>query len=73
VVCFRVRPAGVPEDALDGLNRRVLSAVQLGGRAFLAGTTVDGRFALRACVVNPGSSVNDADAVLAEVTAAMSA
>jgi hypothetical protein len=48
----------------------VLSAVQLGGRAFLAGTTVDGRFALRACVVNPGSSVNDADAVLAEVTAA---
>jgi len=73
VVCFRVRPAGVPEDALDELNRRVLSAVQLGGRAFLAGTTVDGRFALRPCVVNPGSSVDDADAVLAEVTAALSA
>jgi hypothetical protein len=32
----------------------VLKAVQLGGRAFLAGTTVDGAFALRACIVNPG-------------------
>ena len=32
----------------------MLKAVQLGGRAFLAGTSVDGAFALRACIVNPG-------------------
>jgi aromatic-L-amino-acid/L-tryptophan decarboxylase len=68
VVCFRCRPAGWPYDDLDTLNRQVLSAVQLGGRAFLAGTTVNGAFSLRACVVNPGSSADDADAVLAEVS-----
>jgi aromatic-L-amino-acid decarboxylase len=45
--------------------------VQLGGRAFLAGTTVDGVFALRACVVNPGSGSADADAVIAEVRSAL--
>jgi aromatic-L-amino-acid decarboxylase len=69
VVCFRHRPAGMDPARLDsagldragldraGLdrhNRAVLRAVQLGGRAFLAGTTVDGVFALRACIVNPG-------------------
>jgi aromatic-L-amino-acid/L-tryptophan decarboxylase len=71
VVCFRAEPAGVSGDALDALNQRVLTDVQLGGRAFLAGTTVDGVFALRACVVNPGSGGADADAVVAEVRAAL--
>jgi glutamate/tyrosine decarboxylase-like PLP-dependent enzyme len=75
VVCFRCRPTTWAGDraALDDLNRQVLSAVQLGGGAFLAGTTVDGVVALRACVVNPGSTAADADAVLAEVRAALRA
>jgi aromatic-L-amino-acid/L-tryptophan decarboxylase len=74
VVCFRCRPVDWSGDdaALDALNRRVLSAVQLGGRAFLAGTTVDGVFALRACVVNPGTSAADADALVSEVEMALS-
>lgn len=74
VVCFRCRPVGWSGDdhALDALNRQVLSAVQLGGDAFLAGTRVDGVTALRACVVNPGSSAADADAVLGVVRAALS-
>ncbi|MBF9131224.1 aminotransferase class V-fold PLP-dependent enzyme [Plantactinospora sp. S1510] len=74
VVCFRCRPAGWAGDgaALDALNRQVLSAVQLGGRAFLAGTSVDGVFALRACVVNPGSDGADVDALLTEVRTALS-
>jgi hypothetical protein len=50
----------------------VLKDVQLGGRAFLAGTTVDGVFALRACFVNPGSGAADAGAIVAEVRAALS-
>jgi aromatic-L-amino-acid decarboxylase len=64
VVCFRHRPAGLDSAGLDsagldsaGLDRHnqaVLRAVQLGGRAFLAGTSVSGAFALRACIVNPG-------------------
>jgi aromatic-L-amino-acid decarboxylase len=74
VVCFRCRPVDWAGDdqALDALNRRVLSVVQVGGHAFLAGTIIDGVFALRACVVNPGSSGADADAVLAEVRAVLS-
>src|SRR5258708_35052763 len=68
VVCFRCRPVNWPGDgqALDTLNRQVLSAVQVGGHAFLAGTAINGMFALRPCVVNPGNSAVDADAVLAE-------
>jgi glutamate/tyrosine decarboxylase-like PLP-dependent enzyme len=64
VVCFRHRPAGMDPAGtdpagldpagLDRHNQAVLKAVQLGGRAFLAGTSVDGVFALRACIVNPG-------------------
>jgi aromatic-L-amino-acid/L-tryptophan decarboxylase len=74
VVCFRCRPADWTGDdkALDELNEQVLSAVQLGGQAFIAGTSVDGVFALRACVVNPGTSGTDADMLLAEVTATLS-
>jgi glutamate/tyrosine decarboxylase-like PLP-dependent enzyme len=72
VVCFRCHPPGTPGPALDELNRRVLTALQLGGAAFLAGTTVHGAFALRACVVNPGTTMQDADAVLAEVRAQLS-
>ena len=69
VVCFRARPMWLRGDdaALDSLNRAVAAQVQLGGRAFLAGTMVDGSFALRACVVNPGTSGEDADALVAEV------
>jgi glutamate/tyrosine decarboxylase-like PLP-dependent enzyme len=46
--------AGLDRAGLDRHNRAVLESVQLGGRAFLAGTTVNGAFALRACIVNPG-------------------
>jgi len=69
VVCFRCLPAQPGADA-DALNRQVLTHVQLSGRAFLAGTTVDGVFALRACVVNPTMGSADAEAIVAEVRAA---
>jgi len=70
VVCFRCTPRD-PDLDIDALNRRVLTQVQLGGKAFLAGTTVDGMFALRACVVNPGMGSADAEAIVAEVRAAL--
>jgi hypothetical protein len=47
----------------------VLKAVQLGGRAFLAGTTVDGAFALRACIVNPGLTSARVTALLGDIRA----
>jgi glutamate/tyrosine decarboxylase-like PLP-dependent enzyme len=69
VVCFRHRPAGMDPSRLDGHNQAVLRAVQLGGRAFLAGTTVDGVFALRACIVNPGLTTARVAGLLGDIRA----
>ena len=52
---------------LDRHNEAVLRAVQLGGLVFLAGTTVDGVFALRACIVNPGLTTARALGLLDDV------
>ncbi|MGI5242790.1 pyridoxal phosphate-dependent decarboxylase family protein [Dactylosporangium sp. CA-139066] len=73
VVCFRGRPRSRQEEDLDVLNRRVLTALQHSGRAFLSGTVVNGAFALRACVVNPRSTIEDAEAVIAAVRAQLTA
>ncbi|HEX2208340.1 MAG TPA: aminotransferase class V-fold PLP-dependent enzyme, partial [Longimicrobium sp.] len=73
IVCFRAVPAALAggEAALDELNRAVVSRVQLGGETFLSGTVLDGRFWLRACVVNPHATSADverlADAVTVQV------
>lgn len=66
IVCFRYAPAPDHErpTALDALNKRLLERLQLGGRVFLSGTTVEGRFWLRACFVNPLTSDNDVVAIL---------
>jgi glutamate/tyrosine decarboxylase-like PLP-dependent enzyme len=65
VVCFRYAPAGLRGDGerLDALNKALLERVQLGGEAFLSSTVLGGRFALRACIVNPRSTEADIDLV----------
>lgn len=69
IVCFRYAPPGSRADGerIDALNRAILEEVQLGGRAFLSGTVIAGRFALRACVVNPRATATDIDATIALV------
>jgi aromatic-L-amino-acid/L-tryptophan decarboxylase len=67
IVCLRCVPAGVPEDELNALNERILRELQLGGEAFLSGTTLDGRFVLRACFVNPRTREQDVDRLVAAV------
>ena len=37
---------------LDHLNERIMALVQKGGRAYVSNATVNGRFALRACITN---------------------
>jgi aromatic-L-amino-acid decarboxylase len=70
VVCFRVEPAGVGGDEqLNVLNKAVLERLQLSGRAFLSSTVLNGRFVLRACIVNPLSGQRDVDAMLEAVKA----
>jgi glutamate/tyrosine decarboxylase-like PLP-dependent enzyme len=52
-VCFRYVPAGVhDDDSLNALNQEIMADIQDGGRAFLAGTDVNGRFALRSCALH---------------------
>ncbi|HEU0164202.1 MAG TPA: pyridoxal-dependent decarboxylase, partial [Thermomicrobiales bacterium] len=66
IVCFRFTAPGADLDtaSLNALNQAILEDVQLGGEAFLSGTTIDGRFALRACIMNPRSSGGDIDALV---------
>ena len=56
VVCFqyRTQDISVHEDQkyLDGLNHRLLEALEKDGRVFLSGTKIHGKRALRACSVN---------------------
>lgn len=70
IVCFRYTPANAPRDAsLDDLNKQLLERVQLGGKAFLSSTVLNGRFVLRACIVNPLSTQADIDVLLETVKA----
>ena len=63
IVCFRYAPESGREDPerIDRLNRRLVEEVQRGGEVFLTSTTLNGRFVLRACVVNPRASRQDID------------
>ncbi len=53
-VCFRYVPDGAGGDdaALNRLNQAIMGDLQVGGRAFLAGTDIHGRFALRSCALH---------------------
>ncbi len=60
VVCFRFVPdAAWSEADLDTLNTRIVETVQAEGRAFLTGTVLRGRFALRACVLHYATTEAD--------------
>jgi glutamate/tyrosine decarboxylase-like PLP-dependent enzyme len=70
VVCLRYVVSGLSPQALDDLNREVLRDVQLGGRAFVSSTELDGRFVLRACFINPRTTAADVEAIAEEIVAA---
>jgi glutamate/tyrosine decarboxylase-like PLP-dependent enzyme len=61
VVCFRYRPAGVPEDELDALNKRLGEEVLADGRVYVGTTTYGGRVAFRPAIVNYRSTEADVD------------
>jgi aromatic-L-amino-acid decarboxylase len=72
IVCFRFVPPAWRHDPerLDAFNRRVMERLQTEGRAFLTGTVLRGRFALRACVLHYQTSEADIDALVEIVRAA---
>jgi glutamate/tyrosine decarboxylase-like PLP-dependent enzyme len=75
IACFRyvpedLRPGGAmfrgtDRDAyLDRLNERLMSEIQLDGRVFPSNAVLDGRFVLRACIVNFRTEAAEIDGLL---------
>jgi glutamate/tyrosine decarboxylase-like PLP-dependent enzyme len=60
--------ATATEEYLQHLNQELLSRVERSGEAFLSNAMIDGRFALRACIVNFRTSQADIDALLPLLT-----
>ncbi|MGY4293623.1 aromatic-L-amino-acid decarboxylase [Bradyrhizobium sp. i1.4.4] len=60
IVCFRYR-------ADDAVNREIVADVQESGVAAPSSTTLDGRFAIRAAIVNHRTDETDIDALVAAV------
>jgi glutamate/tyrosine decarboxylase-like PLP-dependent enzyme len=75
IVCFRHLPErfrGRPrseadEREVDDWNERVLVALQQGGSSYLSNASIDGRFALRGCVINYRTTRADMDVLLDDV------
>ena len=69
IATFRYVPPEMPatedrESYLARVNQELLSRVERSGEAFLSNAMVDGRFALRACIVNFRTSEADIDALV---------
>ncbi len=50
VICFRARPAGVPEERLEALNAALLDAVNATGKIYMSHTKLRGQFTLRLAI-----------------------
>jgi aromatic-L-amino-acid decarboxylase len=54
ICCFRYAPPALrgDDEALDRLNERIMTAIHRDGRVYCSNAVLDGRFCLRACIVN---------------------
>ena len=68
ICCFRYVPrAGMSDTDLNQLNERIMALVQKGGRAYVSNATVNGRFALRACITNFRTTKADIEGTVAAI------
>jgi glutamate/tyrosine decarboxylase-like PLP-dependent enzyme len=67
VVCFRYRPAGVAEEELDELNRRLGQAVLDDGGVYFGTTVYGGKVAFRPAIVNWRTRPEDVDLIVSTV------
>ena len=61
IVCFRYQRGD------DAFNKRLMVEVQRDGESYLSNATINGRFALRACIVNFRTQRADAERLLASI------
>jgi len=62
IFCFRHVPTEVRKaspEAIDAFNERLLIALQRDGSSYLSNATLNGRFALRGCVLNYRTTLRD--------------
>ncbi|MFW6202381.1 MAG: pyridoxal phosphate-dependent decarboxylase family protein, partial [Gemmatimonadota bacterium] len=73
IVCFRRRPAEAggaapaepgPEARIDRINESLVERLSRSGVGMISSTRLDGRYALRLCILNHRSRVEDVDRVL---------
>mgnify|MGYP001190515157 CR=1 FL=1 len=66
IVCFRYVPPALHGDEarLDALNKAIMEAVQEGGEVFVTNAILNGRFALRACILHYGTTEADIAAIV---------
>jgi len=65
IVCFRYRSSDRTDAAfVDALNKAALERLQLSGTLFLSSTTINDRFWLRACIVNPRATRAEMPSIL---------
>ncbi len=69
ITTFRYRPADIPgspdqaEEYLTAVNQEILNRIQVGGEVFVSNAVVDGRYYLRACIVNFRTTREDVRAI----------
>jgi glutamate/tyrosine decarboxylase-like PLP-dependent enzyme len=66
IFCFRYAPRGYEGD-LNELNERILVNLQRGGSSYLSNAMVNGKFALRGCVINYRTTERDMEILLEDV------
>jgi glutamate/tyrosine decarboxylase-like PLP-dependent enzyme len=66
IVCFRYRGRGgnLGGPAINDFNKRLMVEVQRDGDSYLSNATINGRFALRACIVNFRTTAADVERLL---------
>ena len=69
IVCFRYVPNSKRgnEEQLDALNKRIMEEIQAGGKAFVNGTVLHGRFVMRSCALHYALIEDDVVAIIEEI------
>jgi len=67
IVCFRFRPPGADETALDDLNARIGRTLLEDGRVYVGTTRYEGRVAFRPAIVNWRTTAADVELIAAVV------
>lgn len=67
IVCFRYAPEGFQQDQLNRLNAAILVELQVRGVAVPSQTVLDGSFAIRVCITNHRSQMDDFDLLIEAV------